>query len=198
MESVSEIVDVFLRIAVATVCGGILGFEREAKQKPAGLKTMVFVTVGSTIFTLASVKMAQLFGGDPTRLASNIATGIGFIGAGTIIQRGVERIEGLTTAAVIWTCGAIGIFTGLGYLLTSVLISVGGVVFLRTLAFFESKLLPRCEEINFSLTFKDKKEANDLVENITTSYNCPTIPLKIKKEEGRIEGSGCKIHTNLK
>ncbi len=110
-----------LEIGVAILCGLLLGIERERKDKPAGLRTIMLITVGSTIFMIASILVADAAEGpssvmlvDPSRIAAGVVTGIGFLGAGTIIQaRGFAH--GLTTAAVIWVAAGIGLCIGLGF-----------------------------------------------------------------------------------
>src|SRR6478735_5598343 len=95
---------------MAVVCGGIIGFEREYKNKSTGFRTIVLITLGSTIFTIVSRHGA----GADDRISANIITGIGFIGAGVIFKDRMS-VMGLTTAAVIWTAAAIGMTTGIGY-----------------------------------------------------------------------------------
>lgn len=97
-------------MVMAIVCGGIIGFEREYKNKSTGFRTIILITLGSTIFTIVSRHGA----GSDDRIAANIITGIGFIGAGVIFKDKMS-VLGLTTAAVIWTAAAIGMTTGIGY-----------------------------------------------------------------------------------
>lgn len=108
--------DFLIKLALSLVLGGVVGLEREFARKPAGFRTNILIVLGSMLFTEVSVWVAKEFGGaaDPGRIAANIATGIGFIGAGTIIQtRG--SVRGLTTAATIWVNGAIGLAIGVGH-----------------------------------------------------------------------------------
>ena len=100
-------------VLVSFVCGGVVGSERERSEKPAGLRTLILICVGSTIFTMAS--MSSVLGArEPARIAAQIVTGVGFLGAGSILR---ERngITGLTTAASIWAVSAVGIVVGAGY-----------------------------------------------------------------------------------
>ncbi|RLG06471.1 MAG: MgtC/SapB family protein [Thaumarchaeota archaeon] len=100
-----------LRLLLALGLGAILGFERERVDKPAGLRTHILVSLGSCLFTILS--LTAFPGSDPARIASYIVVGIGFIGAGTIIQTR-ERIIGITTAASLWIVASIGMATGAG------------------------------------------------------------------------------------
>jgi putative Mg2+ transporter-C (MgtC) family protein len=111
--------DIIVRLAVAMLIGAILGVNRDLRDKPAGLKTLGLVTVGSAVLTLVSLSFATMAGNvDPTTLArvtQGIITGIGFLGAGVILRREhEENIQGLTTAASIWLSAALGIVCGVG------------------------------------------------------------------------------------
>ena len=111
--------DMVLRLLMAAVLGGIIGYERERAAKPAGLRTHLLVCLGAALFTISSI---YGFGGlsDPSRVAAGIVVGIGFLGAGTVL-RGEKAVVGLTTAATIWTVAAIGLALGAGlYLLAAV------------------------------------------------------------------------------
>src|SRR5580765_3551808 len=103
-----------LRLALAGVLGGLIGLERELREREAGLRTHLLVAVGSALFTIVG---AYGFGGirtDPTRIAAQVVTGIGFLGAGAIIRQGFS-IRGLTTAATLWVVAAVGLAAGAGY-----------------------------------------------------------------------------------
>jgi len=101
------------RLLLAALCGGLLGFERELKQKSAGLRTNMLIAIGSALFTLMSFELADGVGADPTRIAAQIVTGIGFLGAGAIMRTN-GGIQGLTTAATIWVNAAVGVAAGGG------------------------------------------------------------------------------------
>ena len=100
------------RLVVSVLLGGALGFEREWRKKSAGLRTNILIAMGSSLFTMLSLHMSTS-GGDPTRIAAQIVTGIGFLGAGAIMRTGTD-IQGLTTAATIWVNAAIGVAVGSG------------------------------------------------------------------------------------
>jgi len=111
--------DIVLRIVLATVLSSIVGIEREYHHKPAGLRTNVMVGLGSCLFTLVSIRAADLFPElrtvDPTRIAAQIVTGIGFLGAGTILfEKDRSSVIGLTTAATLWVVAAVGTAIGMG------------------------------------------------------------------------------------
>src|SRR5256886_6786403 len=106
------------RVGLATVLGGAIGLERELGGKPAGLRTNILIGIGSVLYTHLSIAMVG-GGADPTRVAGQIVTGVGFIGAGTILHaRGA--VVGLTSAATIWVVAAIGVALGSGYYLEGI------------------------------------------------------------------------------
>jgi putative Mg2+ transporter-C (MgtC) family protein len=118
-----------LRLVIATVLGGLIGYERELAEKPAGLRTNLLVCLGAALFTVASI---YGFGaeGDPSRVAAGIVAGIGFLGAGTIL-RGDGAVHGITTAATIWAVAAIGLAVGAGLYLVAVVTACIMLVALR-------------------------------------------------------------------
>jgi len=112
--------DLLLKLGLAVLLGGVIGLEREISGKPAGLRTNILICVGAALLTDVSIRIvAGPGGGDPSRLAAQIITGIGFIGAGTIMQAS-GTITGLTSAATIWVVCAIGITVGAGFFLEAV------------------------------------------------------------------------------
>jgi putative Mg2+ transporter-C (MgtC) family protein len=98
-----------IKIAVAFALGAVLGIEREYHNKPAGFRTLIMITVGATLFTILSGRITA----NPDRIAANIITGIGFIGAGVIFKEGI-KVNGVTTAATIWISAAVGMAVGYG------------------------------------------------------------------------------------
>lgn len=122
---------VLLRIVTAFLLGGALGMERGLKQRPAGLRTYMLVCVGSCMIMLTNQYIFQVFGsGDPVRMGAQVVSGIGFLGAGTIIVTKHSQIKGLTTAAGLWSAAAVGLATGIGFYEAAVL---GSIVIFMTL-----------------------------------------------------------------
>jgi putative Mg2+ transporter-C (MgtC) family protein len=107
-------IDWMIPLLTASLCGAILGLEREWHRKPAGLRTNTLICIGSALFTIISMRLSG-DAGDKTRVAAQIVTGIGFLGAGTIMRRSEDFVAGLTTAATVWTVAAIGMFAGSGH-----------------------------------------------------------------------------------
>ncbi|HEY8362852.1 MAG TPA: MgtC/SapB family protein [Tissierellaceae bacterium] len=117
-------VEIVARLILSAIIGGLIGIEREFRNRPAGLRTHVLVTTGSALIMLVSIDGFFILGkgtltGDPARLAAQVVSGIGFIGAGTILRTG-NNITGLTTAASLWVSAGIGLAIGAGYYLGAI------------------------------------------------------------------------------
>ena len=111
-----EYADIFLRLVLAVIAGGLIGLEREVVHKPAGIRTHMLVSLGSALFVLVTIETLP---NEAARIIAGIATGIGFLGAGTIF-RSKSEVHGLTTAASIWAVSGVGIAIGFGYYLMTV------------------------------------------------------------------------------
>jgi putative Mg2+ transporter-C (MgtC) family protein len=124
--------ELMLRILMAFVLGGVIGYERETTQRPAGLRTHMLVAAGSAAFTIVSIYafVGQGTVRDPARVAAQIVTGVGFLGAGTI-WRTSSTVRGLTTAASIWLVAAVGMLVGTGLYVLAIFTTVCGFAALR-------------------------------------------------------------------
>ena len=110
------LLSVIVRISVAFLLGGVLGMERALKQRPAGLRTYMLVCLGACMIMLTNQYIYQVYGtGDPVRMGAQVVSGIGFLGAGTIMVTKHSQIRGLTTAAGLWSAAAVGLATGIGF-----------------------------------------------------------------------------------
>jgi putative Mg2+ transporter-C (MgtC) family protein len=133
--------ELLVQLLLAALLGGAIGVEREISGKPAGLRTNILICVGATLFTVLSLKLA-VGGGDPGRVAAQILTGVGFIGAGTILHtRG--SVTGLTSAATIWVVSAIGMAIGLESYVEAVGTTLLVMIVLAGLGFVESFIARR-------------------------------------------------------
>lgn len=111
-----NLVSTSIRLLLALICGGILGIERGRKKRPAGFRTYMLVCVGATLVMITNQYIyAQYSNTDPTRMGAQVISGIGFLGAGTIIVTGKNRVKGLTTAAGLWAAACIGLAIGIGF-----------------------------------------------------------------------------------
>lgn len=114
---------ILFKLFYAFLLGGVIGLERELREKPAGLRTNMFICIGATLYTILSFEMAHRFGGDPVRIAAQLIPGIGFIGAGAILR---ERggVVGITTAATIFVNASVGMAIGAGMYYTAAVTSL--------------------------------------------------------------------------
>lgn len=138
-------VDVLWRVLGAAVFGGLIGFEREFSDQPAGFRTHMLVCLGAALFSLAGAYGVDLTGGptvDPTRVAAQVVTGIGFLGAGAIMRQGFS-VRGLTTAAALWVTAAIGVAVGLGQWPSATIVTVVTLLALFGLKPVEKNLFAR-------------------------------------------------------
>lgn len=129
---------IVIRLAVSIVIGGLIGLERELEHKPAGLRTIILVCLGSTIFMLVGLELG-LLGTELGRIVAGVVTGVGFLGAGAIIRARGE-VYGLTTAATIWLASGLGLAIGAGYHLLAIIATVFVLVVLRILGIVERNL----------------------------------------------------------
>ncbi|HEV8700215.1 MAG TPA: MgtC/SapB family protein [Candidatus Polarisedimenticolia bacterium] len=152
------VIDFVVKALLAIVCGGLIGVEREIKDKPAGFRTNILICLGSMLFMWLSTKVAMVIAADrpsdPGRIAAQVVTGIGFLGAGTIIQsRG--RIIGLTSAAMIWVVSAVGMTIGAGYGIIALITTGIILVVLVGLGLVERRVFSRCTYHDCQIAFDD-------------------------------------------
>jgi putative Mg2+ transporter-C (MgtC) family protein len=147
MYDLSE-VDAIVRIALALAAGAAIGIEREYHEKPAGLRTYALVSEGAALFMICSLLLGNevLKTGeenyDPSRIASTVVQGIGFLAAGVIIATGL-RIKYLTTAAAIWVTAAIGLLIGAGFYIVAIAATLGTMAFLISFGWLEGRYSPK-------------------------------------------------------
>lgn len=146
------LVPFLVRCGAAAFGGGLIGIERELKGKPAGFRTNILICVGACIYMLVGVFLLQVEGSDPaaaSRVGAQVVTGIGFLGAGSIIHAG-RHVTGLTSAATIWVVAAIGLVSGAGFPILSVVAAVMVVATLVVLRGVEARYLdPRHPDDQF-------------------------------------------------
>lgn len=111
-----NVISTSVRLLLSLLCGGIIGIERGRKKRPAGFRTYMLVCVGSTLVMITNLYLMEQFPSvDPSRMGAQVVSGIGFLGAGTIIVTGRNRVKGLTTAAGLWAAASIGLAIGVGF-----------------------------------------------------------------------------------
>lgn len=146
------------KLLLAAALGGMVGLERAFRHKAAGLRTHMFMCLGSALFTIISVEFGRRMGGDHARIAAQVIPGIGFIGAGAIIrERG--SVVGLTTAATIFAIASVGMAVGTGMYFTAIFTSVLVLLGLSVMGWAEQKLIPRSKLMTFRITTQDLETA---------------------------------------
>jgi putative Mg2+ transporter-C (MgtC) family protein len=153
-----------LQISMAVILGGFVGYERETRMKSAGVKTNIMICLGACVFTAISLinYNAQLSSNDPNRIAAQIVSGIGFLGAGAIIQS-KGGVIGLTTAATIWMVAAIGVTVGMGYPFSAAMFTLTVLVVLKVIDPLLKKIRP---EEDFQLILDIKSDVVSIVEDM--------------------------------
>jgi len=162
------------KILLAMLLGGLLGAEREFRDKAAGFRTLILISVGACMFTLFSFHMGDP--DDPTRIAANIVTGIGFLGAGVILREG-GRITGLTTAAMIWLSAALGMGVGGG----QIWISVAATLIILVVMWFFPLLEGAIDRMRETRTYE---------------ITLPTLAEKVTHLESVFRQSGLRVHSH--
>uniref|UniRef100_A0A7V4DH62 ACT domain-containing protein n=1 Tax=Candidatus Caldatribacterium californiense TaxID=1454726 RepID=A0A7V4DH62_9BACT len=184
--SMGDTVTILLRLFAAFVAGGIIGWQRERAEKPAGLRTHILVCLGSALMTLVSVFFFGRIGSDPARITAQIVSGIGFLGAGTIFRYG-STIAGLTTAASLWaTCG-VGIAMGVG-MFTLGFAGVGFILLvLWLLEYFEGHFLKTKGGLSIELVLRDEPGALGKVGTLLGELGVNIAAARVQRErEGRV------------
>ena len=160
--------EALVRIAVAAALGGVVGLERELDEKAAGLRTHMLVAVGSALFTLVGAYGFSDFPPgqiDPTRIAAQVVTGIGFLGAGIIFRQGFT-IRGLTTAASLWLVAAIGMSAAAGFWKGAVIATIVALVSLRPLEWIKESTLPERVAANLVVILREEASSGHVVDTL--------------------------------
>jgi putative Mg2+ transporter-C (MgtC) family protein len=162
--------DIVLRLVLGFIAGAIIGFERSSRRQVAGLRTHILIALGATLLMLLSIWLPQTFtgmkNGDPGRIAAQVVSGIGFLGAGAIIRLG-NNIRGLTTAASLWFVAAVGLAIGGGMFLAAATAEVLTLVTLILLGMLEKRIFPserfKLLEISYKNNNPDTGDTLDLI-----------------------------------
>jgi uncharacterized membrane protein YhiD involved in acid resistance len=174
-----------LQVSASIFLGGIVGYERETKMKSAGVKTNILICLGSCVFTAISLMnySAQMSSNDPNRIAAQIVSGIGFLGAGAIIQ-GKGGVVGLTTAATIWVVAAIGVTIGMGYPVSAAFFTITVLVVLRIIDPLFKRLQPSDD---LQMTIDIKTQMISVVEEIIASHDAFVYKMDVATDGTRSE-----------
>jgi len=179
--------DIILKILLAAMLGGIIGLERELSHKEAGLRTNILIAIGSTLITVLSFKIAAMTkAADPARLAAQIVSGIGFLGAGAIIQARFA-IHGLTTAATIWTVAAIGIAVGSGFYLLAFVVAILVVIVLTVFKLLLAYLEKQKQIYVYLITTDEKASLLVDIRQVLTELHIQYSSARLNRRDGSYE-----------
>lgn len=156
---------------MAIIFGGIIGYGRERERRPAGLRTHILVSIGSTLAMITNIYIYEVYNSssDPTRIGAQVISGIGFLGAGTIIVTGKNKVRGLTTAAGLWACACMGLAIGAGFYSGAII----GCLFIASVTAVLSKLDKRINRNSRNITIyilvNSTKAASKLLKDIQST-----------------------------
>ncbi len=186
-------VEWLIKLGMAVVCGSLIGIERQLHRKAAGMRTNVMICLGATLYVLAAELIGRQVGIenlDPSRIAGQVVVGMGFIGAGSIMQsRG--KIHGLTTAATLWVVAAIGVLIGLGFPILGFLVTVLVVMLLVGVGKFEYFVLGRCKMMTTRLSFRDQPETWERLQHIFDLHDRKLVEQSIERVAMGNAGTVC-------
>lgn len=174
-----EWAEILLQVVLAAVLGAAIGLERELSAQPAGLRTHMLVSLGAALFTLAGAEFSD---GDPTRVAAQVVTGIGFLGGGAILREGMS-IRGLTTAASLWVSAALGLAIGLRAYLAAVSAMVLALVVLAAVKWVEDELLPQRRQMEVTLSLEPEATLSQVEQEVREALPMSRV-LRVQYREG--------------
>ena len=175
------------RLLLALFCGGLLGIEREQKKRPAGFRTYMLVCVGATLVMITNEYLGQLYSGiDPTRMGAQVISGIGFLGVGTIIVTGDNRVKGLTTAAGLWATACVGLAIGAGAYYAAIIVTILIFITLGFLQVLDRKISRNARLINVYVEFEDITDVGKFIKSLRGD-NVKIYDMDIKSSKKTVE-----------
>lgn len=158
---------VILRIVVSVIIGGVIGLEREIKNRPAGLRTYMVVCLGACLIMMTNQYVCQLFGtGDPVRMGAQVVSGIGFLGAGTIMVTRRAQVKGLTTAAGLWTAAGVGLSVGVGFYEAAITSTFAVYVIMTLMQFIDAQVQKKSKSLELYIELSDDYHLGDFLREI--------------------------------
>ncbi len=158
-------VSIVLRLIMATICGGVIGLERGRKGQAAGCRTHMLVCIGSALVMMTNIFIVNEYGSasDPSRIGAQVVSGIGFLGAGTIMVTHKNKVKGLTTAAGLWASGCMGLTIGVGYYELAIIGCVFIFSIIAVLNKFDRKIYGASKNIDVYIEFNEAKDLRKLI-----------------------------------
>ncbi|MDR1588183.1 MAG: MgtC/SapB family protein [Treponema sp.] len=189
------------RLGLSFIAGAVIGFERSSRRQVAGLRTHILICLGATLLMLLSIWMPQKFnplaGGDSGRIAAQVVSGIGFLGAGAMIRLG-NNVKGLTTAASLWLIAAVGLAIGAGMYIAAAVTEILTLVSLILLSMLEKRLFP--SERNKLLELHYKHDANPdagAALEIIKSFGIRSQSMDVNQETGKGKGTRLRFLVSI-
>lgn len=175
-----------VRLLLAFLCGALLGLRPEYKRRPAGMRTHILVCIGSATAAMTGFYVYSAYGAvaDPLRIAAQVISGIGFLGVGTIIIIGRGQVKGLTTAAGLWNCAAVGIALGAGFFLGGILCTLLGLFAITILETLEKRRMKKYKTVDVYMEIMDIQKVNSVVELLREpEYGVTNLQIKAARSE---------------
>lgn len=184
---------VALRIVLAVIVGGLMGLERGLKNRPAGLRTYMLVCTGACLIMLTNQYVYQVFAtGDPTRMAAQVVSGIGFLGAGTIIVTRHSQIKGLTTAAGLWTAAGVGLALGVGFYEAALMGGLAAFTVMTLLRRMDDRMHSRTKRLDICLELDSRVSLVDFLRKVRESE----MEIgSVERESGANTDTGVRYYT---
>lgn len=194
--------EVALRLLISAILGAVIGFERERQSQPAGLRTHIILVMGAALASTLSINFAIEFrpfvvNGDPSRIAAQVISGIGFLGAGAILRYGTN-IKGLTTATSLWTMAVVGLAVGAGHYISAIATTVLILIALIGISAFEKMYIRPMTVVIVTLTADDRPgliaDFRQIMKNHNQDVSSFRIQKNIRAKRVKVEAT-IKIHT---
>lgn len=185
-----SIEEILFRLILSVILSGIIGVERESIKRPAGLRTHILVCVGSTLVMLTSIYIFESFKNNttlqPDRLGAQVISGIGFLGAGTIIRQG-DTVRGLTTAASLWAVACVGLAIGAGFYLGAILTVLLVLITLLTFSKIEKRIKVRRNYLNLRITAINKPGQLGKICKIIGDVGASILNIELEPDDENVE-----------
>lgn len=186
-----------LRLVLAVLCGGLIGLERERKKRPAGFRTYILVCVGSALVIMTNEFIVkEMGGGDYTRMGAQVISGIGFLGAGTIIVTSRNHVRGLTTAAGLWASACMGLAIGAGFYVGAIVSCLIIFISMSALHDFDERVMSKSRVINLYIEFETPSGLSAFITEL--KKRCIRVTDMEISKSGSINNSNMGVILNLK
>lgn len=191
-------VTVIVRIVIATIMGGFIGIERFKQGRAAGMRTHILVALGSTLASMIGLFLSQELNmsNDPTRIAAQVVSGIGFLGMGTILVKGRFQITGLTTAAGLWATAAIGLALGMGFYTGAIVAFVCAVLTITLMSKLEYVLTKKYNRFGIYVEIKSDEYVRTTIDMLKANYRTSAIQVTVPRS-GKAGNVGIEANVHI-